>query len=47
MTIDIIKPTYLGRLLEMSDTHLTAPPFFEVDGDKFAYRLWGNTRSSF
>lgn len=41
--IDIIKPTYLGRLLEMSDTHLTVPTrFVEVDGDKFAYRRWGN-----
>lgn len=28
----------------MSDTHLTAPTrFVEVDGDKFAYRRWGNT----
>ena len=42
MTIDIIKPTYLGRLLEMSDTHLNVPTrFVEVDGDKFAYRRWG------
>ena len=46
MTIDIIKPTYLGRLPKMSDTHLTAPTrFVEVDGDKFAYRRWGNTSS--
>lgn len=28
----------------MTDTHLTAPTrFVEVDGDKFAYRRWGNT----
>ncbi|WP_205790153.1 alpha/beta hydrolase [Burkholderia sp. Ac-20353] len=28
----------------MSDTHLTAPTqFVEVDGDRFAYRRWGNT----
>jgi len=45
MTIDIIKPAHLGRLLEMSDAHLTAP-FFEVDDDKFASSRWGNTRSS-
>ena len=46
MMIDIIKPTYLGRLPKMSDTHLTAPTrFVEVDGDKFAYRRWGNTSS--
>ena len=44
MMIDIIKPTYLGRLLDMSDTHLNVPTrFVEVDGDKFAYRRWGNT----
>ena len=36
MMIDIIRPTYFGRLLDMSDTHLTAPTrFVEVDGDKF------------
>ena len=30
----------------MSDTHLTAPTrFIEVDGDRFAYRRWGNTQS--
>ncbi|ATA53629.1 alpha/beta hydrolase [Variovorax boronicumulans] len=30
----------------MSDTHLTAPTrFVEVDGEKFAYRRWGNTSS--
>lgn len=30
----------------MSDTHLTAPTrYIEVDGDKFAYRRWGNTSS--
>ncbi|MDM0042790.1 alpha/beta hydrolase [Variovorax sp. J22G21] len=30
----------------MSDTHLTAPTrFIEVDGDKFAYRRWGNASS--
>ena len=29
-----------------SDTHLTAPTrFIEVDGDKFAYRRWGNASS--
>ncbi|KRD18336.1 alpha/beta hydrolase [Acidovorax sp. Root267] len=28
----------------MSDTHLTVPTrFVEVDGDRFAYRRWGNT----
>jgi len=28
----------------MTDTHLTAPTrFVEVDGDRFAYRRWGNT----
>jgi hypothetical protein len=27
----------------MTDTHLTAPTrFVEVDGDRFAYRRWGN-----
>ena len=27
----------------MSETHLTAPTrFVEVDGDRFAYRRWGN-----
>lgn len=27
----------------MTDTHFTAPTrFVEVDGDKFAYRRWGN-----
>lgn len=31
----------------MSDTHLTAPTrFIEVDGDRFAYRRWGNTQST-
>ncbi|MFT0182780.1 alpha/beta fold hydrolase [Pseudomonas benzopyrenica] len=31
----------------MSTTHLTAPTqFVEVDGDKFAYRRWGNASSS-
>ena len=31
----------------MSDTHLTAPTrFIEVDGDRFAYRRWGNTKSA-
>lgn len=30
----------------MSDTHLTTPTrFIEVDGDRFAYRRWGNTAS--
>ena len=30
----------------MSHTHLTAPTrFVEVDGDKFAYRRWGNATS--
>lgn len=30
----------------MSDTHLTAATrFIEVDGDKFAYRRWGNSSS--
>ncbi|MBR7792903.1 alpha/beta hydrolase [Undibacterium sp. FT147W] len=28
----------------MTDTHFTAPTrFIEIDGDKFAYRRWGNT----
>ncbi len=28
----------------MADTHLTAPTrFVEIDGDRFAYRRWGNT----
>jgi hypothetical protein len=44
MMIDIIEPTYLGRPPDMSNTHLTAATrFVEVDGDKFAYRRWGNT----
>ena len=31
----------------MSDTHLTAPTrIIEVDGDRFAYRRWGNTQSA-
>lgn len=31
----------------MSDTHLAAPTrFIEVDGDRFAYRRWGNTQST-
>ncbi|RPX18564.1 alpha/beta hydrolase [Pseudomonas aeruginosa] len=31
----------------MSDTHLTAPTrFIEADGDRFAYRRWGNAESS-
>lgn len=31
----------------MSDTHLTAPTrFIEVDGDRFAYRRWGNAQSA-
>lgn len=31
----------------MSDTHQTAPTrFIEVDGDRFAYRRWGNTQST-
>ena len=31
----------------MSNTHLTAPTrFVEVDGDRFAYRRWGNASSS-
>lgn len=30
----------------MTDTHLTAPTrFVEVDGDRFAYRRWGNTET--
>lgn len=30
----------------MSDTHLTTPTrFIEVDGDRFAYRRWGNPQS--
>lgn len=30
----------------MTDTHLTAPTrFVQVDGDKFAYRRWGNATS--
>lgn len=30
----------------MSDSHLTAPTrFIEVDGERFAYRRWGNTTS--
>lgn len=30
----------------MTDSHLTAPTrLIEVDGDKFAYRRWGNTSS--
>ena len=28
----------------MTDTHFTAPTrFVEIDGDKFAYRRWGNS----
>ena len=31
----------------MSDSHLTVPTrFIEVDGDKFAYRRWGNASGS-
>ncbi|MGF6933562.1 hypothetical protein OKW41_002701 [Paraburkholderia sp. UCT70] len=31
----------------MIDTHFTAPTrFVEVDGDRFAYRRWGNTRTT-
>ena len=46
MTSDIIKRTQLAKALDMSDTHLTSPTrFIEVDGDKFAYRRWGNTSS--
>jgi hypothetical protein len=30
----------------MTDTHLTAPTrFVEVDGDRYAYRRWGNAES--
>ncbi len=46
MMINIIMAIYLGRLPKMSDTHLTAPTrFVAVEGDKFAYRRWGNTSS--
>ena len=31
----------------MTDTHLTAPTrFVEVEGDRFAYRRWGNQPNS-
>ena len=44
MMIVIIKSTYLEGLLNMSDTHLTAPTrFVEVSGEKFAYRRRANT----
>lgn len=44
--IDIIAPDQLERLLDMSETHLSAPTrFVEVDGEKFAYRRWGNASS--
>lgn len=30
----------------MTDTHLNVPTrFIEADGDKFAYRRWGNPSS--
>ncbi|GKT22111.1 hypothetical protein AVHM3334_07210 [Acidovorax sp. SUPP3334] len=44
--IDIIDGTLLKRLLDMENTHVTAPTrFIDVDGDKFAYRRWGNDSS--
>ncbi len=31
----------------MNDTHLTAPTrYVQADGDRFAYRRWGNTEST-
>ena len=34
---------HLQKDSDMTDTHLTAPTrFVEIDGDRFAYRRWGN-----
>jgi hypothetical protein len=43
MMIVIMDLATLRKDLAMTDTHLTAPTrFIEVDGDRFAYRRWGN-----
>ena len=46
MMSDIIKRHSPRKDPDMNDPHLTTPTrFIEVDGDRFAYRRWGNSSS--